>query len=153
MDPQVRRAKLASQIMQVDAKKASELQKSQAELKVLKATVVEIREQLKESDLDLKLEIRKSNALSQQLNLLTEFLIPLVRCGIRNGRRWGQLYDLLDNVHNGMVDSSEDDERSLLGDWKSDRQEAKSSDTTTEDRGSAGEPTATAMDTSWLNFN
>ena len=137
MGPQVRRAKLASQIMQVDAKKASELQKSQAELKVLKATVVEIREQLKESDLDLKLEIRKSNALSQQLNLLTEFLIPLVRCGIRNGRRWGQLYDLLDNLHNGMVDSSEDDERSLLGDWKSDRQEAKSSDTTTEDRESA----------------
>jgi len=120
--------------MQIDTRKVSELQKAQAELEVLKATVVELREELEELNIDFKLEKRISKVLSQHLNLLTKYLLFLVRCGISNGWPLCRMDVILNKLHNGLGDISEDDERSLLGDWESDRQ---SSDTTTEDRESA----------------
>lgn len=134
--------------MQVEARNTLELQKSitiectknqilQAELKESRATVVKLDEELKELNLNFQLERRESSALNKECQLLRKYVIPLVRRIIQNGLPLEQLEVILDALHNGTGDNPEDVE-----DWESDRQEAESSNTTTEDRGSADEPSA-----------
>jgi len=135
-----RRANLVSQLMRVDANKASELQKL---LDIERTKNQRIQAELKELNLDIQLDRRERNALRKECRLLREWVIHFLRI-IHDCLPLKQLGIKLDALLREMGTKSEDDERSLLGDW---------SDTTTEDSGSAGESSANDRDKSWLDFS